>query len=440
MTPPDTIVALSSGAGKAGIAVIRASGPGAAVCIRHLAGADVPARRAVLRTLRNSPAGPAVDSGLVLWLPGPGSVTGEDVAEFQVHGSPAVVGRLLSVLCALDGVRPAEPGEFTRRAFENGRMDLSGAEGLADLIDAETEAQRIQAQRQMEGAFAERCAGWGAQLRRSLAWLEAAIDFPDEALPDDLAAQVRPAVEAVAAGLAGWLAAPDRGRMVREGYRVAIVGAPNVGKSSLLNRIAQRDVAIVAETAGTTRDVIEVRADLAGYAVVFADTAGLRYDETAGDIEREGMARARFQAESADLVLHVVDAAAPAAGPPADVGAGPDRVLTVANKTDLAPAPPDVPLGVSARTGAGIDGLLAAIEARTTAAMGAGEHPALTRLRHRQCLEDAAAALERALAATEAELTAEDLRLALRAMDRLIGRTDVEDLLDLIFRDFCIGK
>ena len=444
MTPPDTIVALSSGAGKAGIAVIRASGPGAAACIRHLAGGDVPARRAALRTLRDgpapNPAGAAVDSGLVLWLPGPGSVTGEDVAEFQVHGSPAVVGRLLSILCGLDGVRPAEPGEFTRRAFENGRMDLSEAEGLADLIDAETEAQRIQAQRQMAGAFAERCAGWGAQLRRSLAWLEAAIDFPDEALPEDLAAQVRPAVEAVAAGLAGWLAAPDRGRMVREGYRVAIVGAPNVGKSSLLNRIAQRDVAIVAETAGTTRDVIEVRADLAGYAVIFADTAGLRDDEVAGDIEREGMARARFQAGNADLVLHVLDASAPAAGPPADVGAGPDRVLTVANKTDLAPAPPDADLGVSARTGDGIDGLLAAIEARTAAAMGAGEHPALTRLRHRQCLEDTAAALERALAATEAELTAEDLRLALRAMGRLIGRTDVEDLLDLIFRDFCIGK
>ena len=440
MTAPDTIVALSSGAGKAGVAVIRASGPGAAACIRHLAGADVPARRAALRALRDGPAGAAVDSGLVLWLPGPGSVTGEDVAEFQVHGSPAVVGRLLSVLCALAGVRPAEPGEFTRRAFENGRMDLSEAEGLADLIDAETEAQRVQAQRQMAGAFAERCAEWGAQLRRSLAWLEAAIDFPDEALPEDLAAQVRPAVEAVAAGLAGWLAAPDRGRMVREGYRVAIVGAPNVGKSSLLNRIAQRDVAIVAETAGTTRDVIEVRADLAGYAVIFADTAGLRDDETAGDIEREGMARARFQAGNADLVLHVVDASAPAAGPPPDVGAGPDRVLTVANKTDLAPAPPDVPLGVSARTGDGIDRLLTAIGERVTAAMGAAEHPALTRLRHRQCLEDAAAALERALAATGAELAAEDLRLALRAMDRLIGRTDVEDLLDLIFRDFCIGK
>ncbi|MXW92853.1 MAG: tRNA uridine-5-carboxymethylaminomethyl(34) synthesis GTPase MnmE [Rhodospirillaceae bacterium] len=440
MTAPDTIVALSSGAGKAGIAVIRASGPGAAACIRHLAGADVPARRAALRTLRDGPAGDAIDSGLVLWLPGPGSVTGEDVAEFQVHGSPAVVGRLLSVLCGLAGVRPAEPGEFTRRAFENGRMDLSEAEGLADLIDAETEAQRIQARRQMAGAFAERCAEWGAQLRRSLAWLEAAIDFPDEALPEDLAAQVRPAVEAVAAGLAGWLAAPDRGRMVREGYRVAIVGAPNVGKSSLLNRIAQRDVAIVAETAGTTRDVIEVRADLAGYAVIFADTAGLRDDDTAGDIEREGMARARFQAENADLALHVVDAAAPAAGPPADVGAGPDRVLTVANKTDLAPAPPGADLGVSARTGDGIDSLLAAIGERVTAAMGAAEHPALTRLRHRQCLEDASAALERALAATEAELAAEDLRLALRAMDRLIGRTDVEDLLDLIFRDFCIGK
>ena len=444
MTAPDTIVALSSGAGKAGIAVIRASGPQAAACIRHLAGGDVPPRRAALRALRDGPGGATVDIGLVLWLPGPGSVTGEDVAEFQVHGSPAVVGKLLPVLCGLDGVRPAEPGEFTRRAFENGRMDLSEAEGLADLIDAETEAQRVQAQRQMEGAFAERCADWGAQLRRSLAWLEAAIDFPDEALPEDLAAQVRPAVEAVAAGLAAWLAAPDRGRMVREGYRVAIVGAPNVGKSSLLNRIARRDAAIVAETAGTTRDVIEVRADLAGYAVVLADTAGLRSDGAAGDIEREGMARARFQAGNADLVLHVVDASAPAAdlaaGPAADVGADPGRVLTVANKTDLAPPPPGGDLGVSARTGAGIDGLLAAIEARTAAAMGAGEHPALTRLRHRQCLEDAAAALKRALAATEAELTAEDLRLALRAMDRLIGRTDVEDLLDLIFRDFCIGK
>ncbi len=441
MTAPDTIVALSSGAGKAGIAVIRASGPQAGACIRHLAGADVPPRRAALRALRDGPGGETVDSGLVLWLPGPGSVTGEDVAEFQVHGSPAVVGKLLPVLCGLDGVRPAEPGEFTRRAFENGRMDLSEAEGLADLIDAETEAQRVQAQRQMEGAFAERCAEWGAQLRRSLAWLEAAIDFPDEALPEDLAARVRPEIEAVAAGLADWLAAPDRGRMVREGFRVAIVGAPNVGKSSLLNRIARRDAAIVAETAGTTRDVIEVRADLAGYSVIFADTAGLRDGEAAGEIEREGMARARFQAGNADLVLHVVDASvADAGGPAEDVGADPALVLTVANKTDLAPPPPGADFGVSARTGAGIDGLLAAIEARTAAAMGAGEHPALTRLRHRQCLEDAAAALERALAATEAELTAEDLRLALRAMDRLIGRTDVEDLLDLIFRDFCIGK
>ncbi len=441
MTAPDTIVALSSAAGKAGIAVIRASGPQAAACIRHLAGSDVPARRAALRALRDGPGGETVDSGLVLWLPGPGSVTGEDVAEFQVHGSPAVVGKLLPVLCGLDGVRPAEPGEFTRRAFENGRMDLSEAEGLADLIDAETEAQRVQAQRQMEGAFAERCAEWGAQLRRSLAWLEAAVDFPDEALPEDLAARVRPEIEAVAAGLADWLAAPDRGRMVREGFRVAIVGAPNVGKSSLLNRIARRDAAIVAETAGTTRDVIEVRADLAGYSVIFADTAGLRDGEAAGEIEREGMARARFQAGNADLVLHVVDASvADAGGPAEDVGADPALVLVVANKTDLAPPPPGADLGVSARTGAGIDGLLAAIEARTAAAMGAGEHPALTRLRHRQCLEDAAAALERALAATEAELTAEDLRLALRAMDRLIGRTDVEDLLDLIFRDFCIGK
>ena len=439
MTERDTIVALSSGAGKAGIAVIRASGPGAAGCIRHLAGGDVPPRRAALRALCDGALEPAIDRGLVLWLPGPGSATGEDVAEFQVHGSPAVVGKLLSVLCSLDRVRPAEPGEFTRRAFENGRMDLSEAEGLADLIDAETEAQRVQAQRQMDGEFADHCAEWGAQLRRSLAWLEAAIDFPDEALPEDLASQVRPAVEGVAAGLADWLAAPDRGRMVREGFRVAIVGAPNVGKSSLLNRIAQRDAAIVAETAGTTRDTIEVRADLAGYPAIFVDTAGLRDAGDAGAIEREGMARARFQAENADLVLHVVDASAPAF-PDAVPGDNPARLLIVANKTDLAPPPAGAVFALSARTGNGIGRLLAEIEGRVTAAMGTGEHPALTRLRHRQCLEDAAAALSRAMDATEAELTAEDLRLALRAMDRLIGRTDVEDLLDLIFRDFCIGK
>ena len=442
MIAQDTIVALSSGAGKAGVAVIRASGPRAGACIRHLAGGDVPPRRAVLRALRDGPAGAAVDRGLVLWLPGPGSVTGEDVAEFQVHGSPAVVGKLLSILCGLEGVRPAEAGEFTRRAFENGRMDLSEAEGLADLIDAETEAQRVQAQRQMEGVFADHCAAWGAQLRRSLAWLEAAIDFPDEALPEDLASQVRPAVEAVAAGLAEWLAAPDRGRMVREGYRVAIVGAPNVGKSSLLNRIAQRDVAIVAETAGTTRDVIEVRADLAGYPVVFVDTAGLRGEAGAGAVEQEGMARARSQAENADLVLHVIDASADRApdGRAPGFEADDGRVIAVANKIDLAQPPAGAGFGVSARTGAGIGGLLDAIGAGAVAAMASSGHPALTRLRHRQCLEDAAAALKRAMMTTEAELYAEDLRLALRAMDRLIGRTDVEDLLDLIFRDFCIGK
>ena len=446
MIARDTIVALSSGAGKAGVAVIRASGPRAGACIRHLTDGDVPARRAVLRALSDAEAGATVDRGLVLWLPGPGSVTGEDVAEFQVHGSPAVVGKLLSILCGLEGVRPAEAGEFTRRAFENGKMDLSEAEGLADLIDAETEAQRVQAQRQMEGEFADHCAAWGAQLRRSLAWLEAAIDFPDEALPEDLASRVRPAVETVAAGLAEWLAAPDRGRMVREGYRVAIVGAPNVGKSSLLNRIAQRDVAIVAETAGTTRDAIEVRADLAGYPVVFVDTAGLRGEAGAGAVEREGMARARSQAANADLVLHVIDASAPAPADraPADRAPGfaadDGRAIAVANKIDLAKPPAGVGFGVSARTGVGIGGLLDAIGAGAVAAMGSSEHPALTRLRHRQCLEDAAAALKRAMVAPEAELYAEDLRLALRAMDRLIGRTDVEDLLDLIFRDFCIGK
>ncbi|MCY4310085.1 MAG: tRNA uridine-5-carboxymethylaminomethyl(34) synthesis GTPase MnmE [Rhodospirillaceae bacterium] len=437
----NTIVALSSGAGKAGVAVLRVSGEAAGICLQALVGHMPSAREARLVSLHDPGDATFIDRGLVLWFPGPQSFTGEDVVEFQVHGSPAVVDALVACLCRLSGVRPAEPGEFTRRAFDNGKMDLSAAEGLADLIDAETEAQRIQAQRQMGGILATRCADWGDRLRRALAWLEAAIDFPDEDLPADLFARLQPDVEAVRAGLIDWLAAPDRGRVVRNGFRVAIVGPPNAGKSSLINQIARRDVAIVAATSGTTRDVIEARVDLNGYPVVFVDTAGLRDERAADPVEREGMARARAESRSADLVLSLVDLTRPGTAVARDaIEATDGRFWTVANKIDLAPPDLNADHVISARTGAGIDDLLAAIARTLSRDYGTTEHPALTRVRHRAALEEAADALRRATAADAAELMAEDLRLALRAMERLIGKTDVEALLDAIFRDFCIGK
>jgi len=442
-----TIYALASGPGRAGLQVFRVSGPGAAAALEALTGALVPPPRRAARTrLRNPETGDEFDHGLVLWFPGPASYTGEDVAELHVHGGRAVAQATAAALDACPDLRQAEPGEFTRRAFENGKLDLTAAEGLADLVAAETEAQRRQALRQMEGELGRLYDGWRERLVRALARFEATIDFSDEELPGGLAEGVRAEARALRDEIAAHLADNRRGERVREGVHIAIIGAPNVGKSSLLNLLAKRDAAIVSDQPGTTRDVIEVHLDLGGYAVTAADTAGLR---AAGDrVEREGVRRARVRAGDADLKLALFEAAH---WPPAEdsVTALVDAdTLVAVNKIDLVPAPALDPetlkgrpaYGVSVKTGAGIDGLLAALEEAVGARCASANAPVLTRQRHRTLLEEARQGLDRMLAAQGAELQAEDLRLAIRALGAITGQVDVEDLLDVIFADFCIGK
>ncbi len=433
----DTIFALSTAPGAAAIAVLRVSGPAARMALERVAGSLPPPRRLHLADLIDPASGEKIDRGLVAYFAGPGSVTGEDLAEFHVHGGSAVIAALLQALAALPGYRLAEPGEFTRRGFENGKLDLSAAEGIADLIAAETAAQRRLALTQAEGGFARIADGWTIRLTRILAHLEAAIDFADEELPGDLFATVVAEAARLQAEIAHHLADGGRGEILRHGLSVALVGPPNGGKSSLLNRLAGREAAIVSATAGTTRDVIEVRLDLSGYPVILADTAGLR--DSDDPIEREGIQRARARAQAADLVVLVLDASAPQSLPETDC-------MIVLNKCDLAEPPaalshdPDrTVVAVSALTGAGVDRLVAAIGAVAGHRL-AGEAPLITRARHRSALEAAAGALARAAGSSEVALAAEDLRLALRSLGRITGRVDVEDLLDVIFRDFCLGK
>ena len=329
----DTIFALASAPGRSGVAVLRVSGPAAGDCIKSLTGRDIPkVRHAVLRTLK-ARDGRVIDQGLVLWFAAPSSLTGEDVAEFQVHGGRAIVDALGMELAALPGCRAAEPGEFTRCAVENGKFDLTQAEAIADLVAAETESQRRQAQRQKEGALGALYEGWRGELVQALAWAEAAIDFSDEDLPGGVLGDARQIANSVRRNIRSHLDDGRRGELVREGLFLTVVGPPNAGKSSLVNALAGRDVAIVSETAGTTRDVIEVRMDLGGYSVILADTAGLR--AAAGSIEAEGVRRALARAESADLVLLLLDGSA--ADP---TGEMPDNMvnnssLTVWNKADL---------------------------------------------------------------------------------------------------------
>lgn len=434
----DTIFALASGQGRAGVAVLRLSGPAAGAALTALAGTAPPPRRAARVRLRDG-AGEPLDDGLALWFPAPASFTGEDVAELHVHGGRAVVGAVSEALVAL-GLRPAEPGEFSRRAYLNGKLDLTAAEAIADLVAAETAAQRRQALRQMEGGLARLYDGWRDRLMRALAHLEAAIDFPDEDLPPEVEDGLWRAVAALRAEIAAHLAEAPRGERLRDGLHVAIVGAPNVGKSSLLNRLARRDAAIVSETAGTTRDVVEVHLDLGGYPVVVADTAGLR--EAAEAIEGEGIRRARARAGSADLTLAVFDAGRLPEVDPHTLALVDERALVVLNKADLGGGriPGHDAISVSAATGVGLDALEAAIAARAVTLLGEGTAPVPTRVRHRAALAECLDALERAPAAALVEMRAEDLRLAARALGRITGRVDVEDLLDVIFRDFCIGK
>lgn len=370
-----------------------------------------------------------MDQALVIWFPAPASFTGEDSAELHLHGGRAVLEAVSQALVRL-GARPAEAGEFSRRAFLNGKLDLLEAEAIADLVEAETGTQRRQALRQLEGKLGDLYRDWGARLREVLAWQEALIDFGDEEIPDNLTTEIDFGIFALLDQIDGHLADGGSGERMRDGFTVVVSGPPNVGKSSLLNALAARDVAIVSRHPGTTRDPIEVRLDLDGLPVVVVDTAGLR--EAADEIEAEGILRARARAATADLVLFVCEAGAPPVSPP-------EGALLVANKTDLAAAPHGVP-GVSARTGAGIAELRAALAQAAHARLAPSGLPTLTRARHRAALTQAHAHLQDSQRADFADQKAEDLRLALRALGRITGEVGVEDLLDTIFRQFCIGK
>lgn len=435
----DTIFALASAAGRAGVQVIRISGSQAGPVLQALAGRLPLPRQARLASLADPATGEIFDKALLLWFPGPASFTGEDVAELHLHGGRAVLQAATTALAGL-GLRVAEPGEFSRRAFENGKLDLTEAEAIADLVDAETAAQRRQALRQMEGALGQLYDGWRHRLTRALAHLEADIDFPEEDLPGGLSDAVRPVVLKLVDELHHHLADQGRGERLRDGISIAILGAPNAGKSSLMNAIARRDVAIVSNQAGTTRDVIEVQLDLGGYPVLLADTAGLR--EAADQVESEGIRRAMDRAGKADLKLLVFDGLSDPDA--ATLALADGDALLVMNKADQPGTRPPLSgpsmLQVSARTGDGIPALLAALQAEVARRYAPSGAPALTRARHRSALEDCLSHLQRALQAPLPELAAEDVRLAARALGRITGRVDVEELLDVIFRDFCIGK
>lgn len=435
MSPERTIFAPATARGRAGVAIVRVSGPMAGPSLERLSGVLPAPRLARFAALTDPMTGEAIDQGLVLWFPGPASFTGEDVAEFHVHGGPAVVAALLAALGRIGDCRLAEAGEFSRRAFLNGKLDLTQVEGLGDLIEAETAAQRRQALGQMAGGFARIAEAWALRLTRTLAHVEAAIDFPDEDLPDDLLGPARIVAETLEREIKARLADGRRGEILRDGLSVALIGPPNSGKSSLMNALAGRDAAIVSAQAGTTRDVIEVHLDLGGYPVILADTAGIR--DGADPIEAEGIRRARARADSADLRLLILDAGAPEQ---LDGFAAlrNEATLLVWNKVDLRD-PPSEGLAVSAATGQGLGALIEALAARAEGMLG-GDAPIVTRERHRTALEECVMSLARAVAGADPALVAEDLRLAVRALGRITGRVDVEDLLDVIFRDFCIGK
>lgn len=429
----DTIFAVSSGAGPAGVAVVRVSGPNAAAAFDLTSSGQVsPERSAVIRTLFDKTTGNRIDEALVLWFTGPRSYTGENVVELHIHGGRAVTSALLRGLGRLPGFRPAEPGEFTRRAVENGRLDLTRAEAIGDLIAADTEAQRLLALRQYDGALADQYSRWRERLIRSAAWIEANIDFPDEELPDGVWAASRQELRALFAEMQAHLNDRRRGEIIRDGFHVAVIGPPNVGKSSLVNALARRDVAIVSDLPGTTRDIIEVKLDLGGYAVVLADTAGIR--ESAEPVEQEGIRRAKARAEAADFRLLVLDASDPAMVRPAEAD------LVVWNKADLCRQEEAGNLYISAKSGGGMDDLIDRIAAAAANRANGAEPPLLTRARHRYAVEEASQRIAVALEEHEPELAAEQLRISLRALGRITGAVDLDELLDVVFRDFCIGK
>jgi len=450
-----TIFALSSGQPPAAIAVVRICGPRTRVALEALMGRVPEPRRAALARVRDPASGEVIDEALALWFPAPRSETGEDMAELQLHGGRAIVAAVLEALGKIEGCRPAEPGEFTRRAFENGRLDLTAVEGLADLIAADTAAQRRQAFRQLKGLIGDRAEAWRQKIIEALALVEARIDFSDEAdVPENLVGPALHAAQQLRDEIAAKLAGSGHSERLRDGLVVAIAGPPNAGKSTLLNRLARREAAIVSPYPGTTRDVIEVHLDLAGYPVTLLDTAGIR--DSSHPVEQEGVRRARMRAEAADLVLWVSDAST--------IGIASEATEEIIIKTDtwLVNNKADLAGGkrgrtsesrfdrgaaktftISAATGAGVDRLIEALGAFARDFFSMTEAPVATRARHRAALERTLAALDRALGEGESgreEVVAEELRLAATELGRLTGRVDVEDILDVIFRDFCIGK
>jgi tRNA modification GTPase len=434
----DTIVALASGVGRAGIAVIRVSGPRVRFGMETIAGGVPEPRRAALRRLRHPATGEILDEAVVIYFAAPASFTGEDVAELHVHGGRAIIAGVIDALLALPGFRPAERGEYTRRAVGNGRMDLTAAEGIADIVEAETGGQRRQALHQAGGALQRAATAWRDRLARMLALIEAEIDFPDEEDVPALFASVCERAGALLAEIETALAGARSGERLREGAVMVIAGPPNAGKSTLLNALAQRDIAIVSPIAGTTRDTIEVHLDLGGYPVTLVDTAGLR--DTEDVVEAIGVGRAHASLERADFViwLEAMDARgeAPATQAP---------VLRVLAKLDAGEPTTLIPhdLALSATTGEGIGALLLHLEQIARDLFAGGEHALVTRARHRTELEAIAGHLRLVCHANEetpVEFVAEDLRLAVRAIGRLTGQVDIDEIYDVIFGEFCIGK
>ena len=450
-----TIFGVATAPGRSGVAVIRISGHSALAALAELGGQRPEVRKAELRKLVF--AGELIDEAVVIYFKAPHSFTGEDVVELQVHGSRAVVKRILEILSRMPDLRLAEPGEFSRRAFENGRMDLTAAEGLADLIDAETTTQHKQAMRQMQGELGKIYDVWRKEIIETLAFIEAYIDFPDEDLPEELVSRITGKIKTLKSEIKNHLNDNRRGEKIREGIHAVILGAPNVGKSSLLNWLAGREAAIVSAVAGTTRDVIEVQMEIGGYPVTIADTAGLR--ETADEIENEGIRRAKLHAENADIKILIFEAGMKDAQTEKLIDENSIRVIS---KTDIVTpgssrglavgALPltnnriaeqvrdDGTIGISLKTGEGLDKLLQTISQKIATKFGIGESPLITRARHREALQKALAALENFSLEKPIELAGEDLRYAAAEIGRITGRIEVDDILDVIFSSFCIGK
>ncbi len=436
----DTIFALSSGQPPAAVAVIRISGPRAGQALEKMIGRIPEPRNAAFARVRDPQSGDVIDEALALWFPGPKSETGEDTAELHIHGGRAVIAATLAALGRLEGLRMAIGGEFTRRAFDNGKVDLTRVEGLADLIAAETEVQRRQAFGQMRGALGKQADRWRTDLTKALALVEAGIDFSDEGdVPDDLLAPIHQIVDRLIAEMSKVLADGKRGERVREGLVVAIAGPPNAGKSTLLNCLAQRDVAIVSPYAGTTRDVIELHLDLEGMPVTILDTAGFR--QTSDPVEQEGIRRTLLRANHADLVLWLSEGRSEN-----EFSQLPElntQVWKIRTKIDLHERNSELNtcnFEISTKTGIGIQLLLDGLASFTSQFLSNPEPAIVSRARQLFALSKALEALQRASRAKQDEIIAEELRGCATALGRLTGRIDVEEVLDVIFLEFCIGK